>query len=62
LASIVDLFGLYNIFLDMGKDLGIEELPEFFQRPGLADPEKESPLNKHFRNRRAIPGGVRYCR
>jgi carnitine O-acetyltransferase len=28
------LFGLYNIFLDMGKDLGIEELPEFFRDPG----------------------------
>ncbi len=49
------LFGLYNIFLDMrgrrDEDFGV------FQRPGLADPEKESPLNKHFRNRRAILAG-----
>lgn len=28
------LFGLYNVFLDMGKDLGIEEPPVFFRDPG----------------------------
>lgn len=28
------LFGLQNIWLDMGKDLGIPEMPEFFDDPG----------------------------
>lgn len=28
------LFGLQNIWLDMGKDLGIPEMPRFFEDPG----------------------------